>query len=105
VSGDTGRILAALERLEVGQADLRSDLMARIDRLQDSVTAIRDDIIVAHGAVDQAVRMNANTRDEQRGLLDIIMAMQKQISRLQTDMRDTAGQTTASPVDAVSAFD
>jgi hypothetical protein len=49
-------IIAALARLEAGQAALRDDLqatrtslMARIDRVQHSVDLLRDDIGVKYG--------------------------------------------------------
>jgi hypothetical protein len=66
-------ILAALARLEAGQTavgnavsvDLtrtRVDLMARMDRLEDGLTAIRDDIAVNFGPADAVKRANDDTR-------------------------------------------
>lgn len=49
MSGDP--VLAALARLEEGQARLRVDLMERIDRLDNRLTTIQDDIGVNMGAV------------------------------------------------------
>ena len=64
----------------------RADLMARMDRLQDSVTSIREDIITNYGAAQHAQRINDNTRAEQRSLNDLVQLMQRQILRLQTDI-------------------
>ncbi len=82
-------ILAALARLEAGQTTLqqsvaalatraeltqvrteltqvRVDLMARMHRLEDGLTAIRNDIAVNFGAADAVKRANDNTREEVR---------------------------------------
>jgi chromosome segregation ATPase len=77
--------------LEAGQAKLRGDLMDRMDRLENNLTAIRDDIAVNHGTVDQVRRANDNTREELRSLGDVVMAMERQILRLKTDVEDLKG--------------
>lgn len=92
------RVLAALERLESGQSSarvdmtaLRVDLMARMDRLDNRLTGIQDDIAVAMGAADAGRRVNANTREEVRDLGEVVSRMQRQIMRIKTDvdqMRD-----------------
>jgi len=96
--------LAALARLEAGQATLqqsvaalatraeltqvrteltqvrteltqvRVDLMARMDRLEDGLTAIRNDIAVNFGAADAVKRANDNTREEVRSLGEMVCA-------------------------------
>jgi methyl-accepting chemotaxis protein len=125
-------ILAALNRLEVGQAELRvgqtelrdgqahlrtelsdelgrirADLMARMDRLQDAITAIRDDITVNFGRADHVQRNTDNARLELRALYEIVAGvrgelvtqngvvsgMERQIQRLQTDVRALRGET------------
>jgi uncharacterized coiled-coil DUF342 family protein len=84
-------ILNTLTRLETGQEALRTDVMARIDRLQDAVTAIRADIAVNYGAADHVRRANDNTREEVRALADTVSAMERQIQRLQTQVRELKG--------------
>jgi len=71
---------------------LRTDLMARMDRLQDSITAIRDDIGVNMGAADRAVEANDHTRAEVRSLGEVVTAMGRQIQRLQADVRALKGE-------------
>ena len=46
------RLEAGLTRLEAGQDMLRDDLMDRLDRLQDALTAIREDMRVNFSAID-----------------------------------------------------
>ena len=129
----TGRILAIVERLEVGQADLvagqaglvakqtdlaagqadlvakqadlvakqasmgadltrlRVDMMARMDRLQDSLTAIRDDISTNYGTAEAAQRANDNTRTELRALSEVVSSLVRQIRRLDTEVRILKG--------------
>lgn len=81
-------VLAALARLEAGQISLRVDLMARMDRLADALTLIRDDIAVNMGAAEAMERANDNTRADLRTLGEQVSVMWKQIKRLQTDMRE-----------------
>ena len=69
-----------------GQTSLRIDIMARLDRHEERLTAIRDDITVAMGRTGHVDRLNNNTRDEVRSLSEVVTAMQKQIMRLQTRM-------------------
>ena len=84
-------ILAALERLAAGQATLRVELMGRMDRLQDAVTAIRDDIGVNMGAADAAMRVNDNTRADLRSLQEQVMVMWRQLKAVQARVREIDG--------------
>lgn len=103
MSDDFGRILETLTRLEQGQEQLkqelrqdherlRVDLMGRMERLQDSLTTIRDDIATNYGTADVARQANDNTREELRALNDVVMRMQRQMARLQTDVRTLKGE-------------
>ena len=110
-------ILAALTRLETGQTAManrlngldanlssvkdslttvRSDLMEHMDGLENKLTEVRDDIAVNFGALDQARRPNDNTRDELRGLNDVLSRMMTLILRLQTDSARSAFVAAAS---------
>ena len=62
-----------------------------MDRLQDLVTVIRDDITVNFGASEQVKRVADNTRDELRALSDVVSGMHRQIQRLQTQVRELRG--------------
>jgi len=84
-------VLAALERLEQGQASLRADLSERLDRQQDALTAIRDDIAVTMNSANRAIEVNDHTREEVRLQTEAIKLMQRQIQRLQTEMRELRG--------------
>jgi predicted nucleic acid-binding Zn-ribbon protein len=83
------QILAAVRRLEAGQDDLRAavttlriDVMARLDRHENHLSTIRDDIAVFMGRADQAALVAGNTRDEMRALGQQIGIQQRQISKL-----------------------
>lgn len=84
-------VLNAITEHRAETAKLRTDLMARMDRQQDVMTAIRDDIAVNFGTVEDAKRANDNTRAELRSLGDVVSAMQRQIHRLQSDVRTLKG--------------
>jgi hypothetical protein len=69
------QVLAALAWLETEHAELRSDviglrveLMARMDRLQDTMSAVKDDIGVNMEATEAAQRVNDNSRQDLRSL-------------------------------------
>lgn len=70
-------VISALARLEAGQNKLRTDLMERIDHLQTTVDAIRDDLTVLGGANDAIRRANENTREEVRDLARNVGDMQR----------------------------
>lgn len=77
-------VLIALDRL-------RGDLMARLDRQQDAITAIRDDIAVNFGRADRAIDYAKSLRTEFDDLTREVAAMERQIQRLQTEVRQLQG--------------
>jgi phage shock protein A len=80
------------EKLERGHERLRVDLMARMDRLDNAITAIRDDITVNMARADRAHEVADSTRSELRLLGEQVNAMERQIQRLQTDVRQIKGE-------------
>jgi gamma-glutamylcyclotransferase (GGCT)/AIG2-like uncharacterized protein YtfP len=109
----TNRILAALDKLEAGQGSIRDDLirlevgqgsirgeliktradiMDRIDRLQNTVTAIQDDIAVNIGAVDAARLANENTRDDLPALREQVSVMWRQLKAVQARVDEIDGR-------------
>jgi chromosome segregation ATPase len=69
----------------------RADIMERVDRLENAVTLIRDDIAVNMGAADAVERANENTRADVRTLGEQVSVMWKQIKQLQSEMREVRG--------------
>jgi uncharacterized protein (UPF0335 family) len=66
-------------------------MMGRIDRLQDTMTEIRDDISVAMGSADAMQRANDNTRELVRLQGDQLTIMFRQIKRLEEKVKDITG--------------
>jgi len=118
ISGNPGPGLAALARLEQGQQDLRTDLqdlqkgrqdlqngqqdlqmgqqdlnniMARIDRLQDTVTSMNTDIAVNFCAVQYAERRRDDLREEVATLTNLVFGIERQIQHIHTGLRDLRG--------------
>ena len=84
----------AQKDLQRGHKDLHQgqrDIMARIDRLQDTVTSMQSDIAVNLGAAQHVERREENTREEVRALTNLVYAMERQIQHLQTEVRDLRG--------------
>jgi len=100
MSGDP--VLAAIARLgstlDATRRDAREDLtelrvamMSRMDRLQDMVTEIRDDIGVAMGSADAMQRAKDNTRELVRLQGEQLTIMFRQIKRLEEKVRSITG--------------
>jgi chromosome segregation ATPase len=62
---------------------LRFDLMERLDKHSAILTALQDDITVNFASADVAQRANDHTRQELRGLREMVSGMERQIRRLQ----------------------
>lgn len=88
-------ILAALDNLRRDLASARSDIMARIDRLQDRLVAEQEGSIVNLAAAERAERIARGTRDDLRkeiaglvtelgGLVEQIGALTRQNRALQS---------------------
>src|SRR4051794_10470425 len=93
VEAGEAKLGGGLTSVKASQTSLRVDLMARMDRLENINTAIRDDISVNFGAVDAVRRANDNTREELRALSDVVSLMHRQINRLQTEVEQLKGPT------------
>ena len=65
--------------------------MSRTDRLQDSLTAIRDDIAVNMGAADAMQRANDNTRELVRSQGEQMSVIWRQLKALQERVRSITG--------------
>jgi hypothetical protein len=63
-----------------------------MDRLENTVSGIRDDIPVNVARADRAHAVADSTRDEVRLLGEQVTAMEWQIQRLQTDVRRIKGE-------------
>ena len=68
--------------LEKGQTSLRVDLMARMDRISDQITLIKDDMGVTMGASDSVQRTGDATKEELRASSDIVFTTVRQLRQL-----------------------
>lgn len=82
------RLEAGLTRVEAGQVSLRADVMGRIDRLQNVVEAMRDDISVNMAAASTALDRTRSTRFEVENTTETLVAMNRQIMRLRTSVEE-----------------
>ena len=89
-------VLLAVEKLgydlrtEMGQ--LRIDIMARLDRHQDALTAMREDIGVNFDRADRAVDAMKGLRTEVDHLSSEVSGIERQVQRLQSEMRQLRGE-------------
>ena len=90
------RLEANLERLEASHTRLRVEVMARIDRMQDKLGGILEDIAVNFGRADQVQRIartfrddmqfiqatNAGIREELHALTEVVSAIERKLRNL-----------------------
>ena len=84
-------ILTALKRLE-GRFDsleakvdgLRTDVMARLDRHEDLLASMRDDITVSMGRAAHTLTVAENTREEARNAGQESAALYRMVKRLES---------------------
>jgi hypothetical protein len=65
--------------------------MARMDRLQNTLTGVQDDISVNMGAADAVHRANENTRADLRGLQEQVSVMWRQLKTVEARVRQLSG--------------
>jgi chromosome segregation ATPase len=82
---------ADITQMRADITQMRSVLMDRIDRLQDRITEVRDDIGVAMGSADAMQRANDNTRELVRLQGEQMSIMFRQIKRLEDKVRTITG--------------
>ena len=95
----TSAVLTVLAALKEGQQQhaaaleqLRSDLTNRMDRVDNAITAIRDDITVTMRLADRAQEAADHTRAGLSALGDRVTAMMHQIQDLQAEVRNLKGE-------------
>jgi hypothetical protein len=76
------QILARLTAIEAGQADLRTGLMTRMDRLQVRIDQLGDEWFVAYAQHEGVRRHSEHTRAELRDTEDRISGLVRQVRAL-----------------------
>ena len=84
-------ILAMLATLERGQVSLRADIIGKLEKIENELTAIRDDIGVNMGRADAVERSNENIRADVRSMQEQMTVHWRQIKRLETNVRELKG--------------
>jgi uncharacterized coiled-coil DUF342 family protein len=69
----------------------RGEIMEKVEGVQNSLTAIRDDIAVNIGSVDAARKANDNTRSDVTQMREQMSVMWRQIKQLESRVRDITG--------------
>jgi hypothetical protein len=82
---------ARFDRSEARHDTMRADIMARIDRLQETVDRPRDDIIVNFGNTDRVERVARAAIDDHLTTSELLRVMQRKIMRLETDVEALKG--------------
>jgi chromosome segregation ATPase len=91
IRGEIDGIRVRMDGLQGEVNRMRSDIMERIDRVQYTLDQTRDEIVVNFANTDRAERMARAAVDDARITTDVLRTMQRQISRLQTDVEHLKG--------------
>ena len=79
-------VLAALNRF-------RADVMGKLEKIENELSAIRDDIGVNMGRADAVDRSNERIRADVRSMHDQLVIHWRQIKRLETEVRELRDKT------------
>jgi CCR4-NOT transcriptional regulation complex NOT5 subunit len=79
IEARTERIEARTDVLEQGMTRLRVDVMDRIDRLQDTLQSVRNDVVVNYANTERVERNVRNGEEQTRLLADQVNLMFKRI--------------------------
>jgi DNA repair ATPase RecN len=74
------------------QTQIRVDLMERMDRIQNDVRLLRDDISVGLAASERSERIAHGASAEVRLMAEQLSVMRRQIHNLQTEVRALRGE-------------
>jgi hypothetical protein len=74
------RLELASQRSELGS--VRTEIMARLDRLQNRFDTVRDDLTVNYQANEHTERLARNALEETRSLSEVVSSMHRQIRRI-----------------------
>ncbi len=85
-------LLRAITRMGEGLTQLRADMMVRLDRVQDDVQAIRDDIGVNMASAERVRHAHDGTRAELRDMGDQLAAIWRKVQRLESEVRTLRGE-------------
>jgi len=89
MSDDTGRILAAIEQLRAEMATrdhltrMRTDLMARMDRLQARMDSLDEHLTLGLGHADDAMRQARSAADGSHIHAEQIRSLEKLVLKLE----------------------
>ncbi len=71
---------------------LRVETMARMDRLQNSMSTLRDDLRVTQASSETVLTHAVTTRADLRSLTELVFAMQRKINALDASLREVRGE-------------
>ena len=73
-------------------AATRGAIMARIDRLQDTLTEVKAESVVPMGTAEMALAKVENTRSDVQTLTEMVLAMNRVLRGVQAELRQLRGE-------------
>jgi hypothetical protein len=77
-----------MDKLDGQMIQIRTDVMERIDRLQNTLTGLRSDMLVNYGATERVSRSQENSDEQRRLLQDQVNLMHKRILGIDERVRN-----------------
>ena len=90
---EVSSIISKVSSMDSEISSIRADIMARLDRHQDRLTAIREDMFVNMSRSNHVAQAIDNTREEVRSLSDLVVGMGRQIAHLQARVSELEPKT------------
>jgi chromosome segregation ATPase len=91
LDGRMGKMEIQIGKVASDVLSFRTDMSARIDRLQDTVTSVRDDIRVNYAATEAVDRRNNDTREDVRHLTQQVSIVYLRVKKLEDEVRELKG--------------
>ena len=70
---------------------MRAYILARIDRLQEDLTRQWESNVVELGTAEMVLRKNDTTRSDVQTLTDMVLALTRQVRRMDAELRQLRG--------------
>ena len=85
---DEDKVLAAIARLQASMDAFRGDVMAKFERVENELTALKADISVVSFSAMRAVKRSEGDREDLRDLSEMVNKMWTSVLRMKTDIEE-----------------
>ena len=85
---DEDKVLAAIAAIQASMDAFRGEVVAKFERVEDTLTSIKADISVVSFSAMRAVKRSESDREELRDLSEMVNKMWTSVLRMKTDIEE-----------------